>query len=322
MIGRIIFKYRSFKRVLSFKNLVSEYRKTEIPKIKIDESKLQSLIDRHNTEGPRVLKESDLLDVKAFKESIVTTYFILKRDPQFGMIRRVPNINYIAPWYDSVKKINGFGIIIHDGLDEEFIKAYSTTKIKFVKFNYGSYSIFEERWIGYYLLLKNTNIEKAFFTDCNDVFITSDPFSKLKINNKKLYVGRDQADRFGDSRWVTDELDKFQIDSGLKAPKTLYHQPLFNAGVVGGDKNMLIVYISQILNLLFHSKSEDHKDMTLVNWALHNMFVMPLKDKSETVLVDVKNDFAKECEYIISGYPLNSPFKSFEFDSDAIFIHK
>ena len=322
MIRRLLFKYRSYKRSRFFKNMVSEYQKTAIPKNKIEESKLQGLIDSHNTDIPRKLKESDLLDVKAFKECIVTTYFILKKDPQFGMIRRVPDINYIAPWYDSVKKIDGFGIIIHDGLNEEFIKTYSTTKIKFVKFNYGNYSIFEERWIGYYLLLKKTNIEKVFFTDCNDVIITADPFSKLKINKEKLYVGRDQADRFGDSGWITDELDKFEIDSGLKAPKTLYHQPLFNAGVVGGDKKILSIYISQILNLLFHSKSEDHKDMTLVNWAIHNMFVMPLKDKGETVLVDVQNDFAKQCDYIISGYPLNSPFKSFEFDSDAIFIHK
>ena len=322
MIRRLLFKYRSYKRSRFFKNLVSEYRKIAIPKINIEESKLNDLINSHNTDTPRELRESDLLDVKAFKECIVTTYFILKKDPQFGIIRRVPDINYIAPWYDSVKKIDGFGIIIHDGLDEEFIKTYSTAKIKFVKFNYGSYSIFEERWIGYYLLLKNTNIENAFFTDCNDVFITADPFSKLEIDKEKLYVGRDEADRFGDSGWITDELDKFEIDSGLKAPETLYHQPLFNAGVVGGDKKILSIYISQILNLLFHSKSEDHKDMTLVNWAIHNMFVMPLKDKSETVLVDVKNDFAKQCDHIISGYPLNSSFKSFEFDSDAIFIHK
>jgi hypothetical protein len=322
MINKLKAKYHSYKNASFFKKMVSNYQRNKIPKNKVNEDHLLDQIKEFNTDVARELDTNDLQNIKEFKECVATTYFILKKDPQFGMVRRVPDIKYIAPWYDSMKKIDGCGIIIHDGLEEEFIKEYTTSKIKFVKFNYGSYSIFEERWIGYYLLLKHTNIEKIFFTDCNDVFISCNPFSNLEIDAEKLYVGRDQADRFGDSGWVLDELNKFQEDSGLTAPETLAYQPLFNAGVVGGDKQILVPYIAQVLNLLFHSKSDDHKDMTLVNWAIHNMFLMPLKGQNDGVYVDLENDFAKHCENVVTGYPLNSPFKSYQLDSNAVFIHK
>jgi hypothetical protein len=44
--------------------------------------------------------------------------------------------------------------------------------------------------------------------------------------------------------------------------------------------------------------------------------------KNEKIIVNPENDPYASHHHLVSGYPLNSLFKGFEYDSDAYFIHK
>jgi hypothetical protein len=254
--------------------------------------------------------------------AIVTCYFTKKADPQFGIIRARPDINYIKPWYDSIVRLKLNGIIIHDGLDQEFIDEYKNNYIQFRKCVYGNYSIFEERWFAYYLFLVKTNIKWVFFTDINDVVITSNPF-EFASKADTLYIGRDNASKIRKSKWLLDELENFRKDSGIRIPETYKLQHAYNAGVVGGERKVMLFFISKIIDLVLNCQTDTHKDMTLVNLIIHKYFPVKLYyDASEQPTHNGKDDINVSNENLISGFPLNSLFKNFDTNSKAIFIHK
>ncbi len=63
--------------------------------------------------------------------------------------------------------------------------------------------------------------------------------------------------------------------------------------------------------------------MTIFNYIVHTYFFPLLTySPSDKVLVDTSNDISASHSFLLSGYPLNSAFKRYELDSDAIFIHK
>ena len=254
---------------------------------------------------------------------VVTCYFTKLKDPQHGIVRNKPNFDYIKPWYNSIAELSLNGIIVHDGLDEEFIAQYQTKKIKFVKYSPGKYSIFEERWMAYFLLLKsNPEIEYAFFTDGNDVTVNFDPFERHSIP-RTLFVGRDQINRVGDSQWVIDEMNDYIKESGYKVSNTIVYQSLFNAGLVGGDRKVLLSLLSKIVELTLQAETDKHKDMSLLNIAIHEIFMPKLNSRFyQEKLTNTDDDFAHLLTGLVTGAPFNSPFKSFEKNSKSTFSHK
>lgn len=273
-------------------------------------------------EGGVIDREIETKAIDA-SELIVTCYFTKLVDPQHGMIRREPEYKYIKPWYDTVKSLGLNGVIVHDGLTPEFISEYETDKIQFLKFTPREFSIFEERWIAYYLLLKNNpNIQHAFFTDSNDVEVNFNPFERHN-SDSVIYVGRDKSNRVGDSIWVIDEMNDFIKESGYQVSDLIRYQNLFNAGLVGGKREYLLAIISKLVSLALLGKTNSHKDMSLLNIAIFEV----LRPKLNTVyfqdkITNPENDFGSSLNNVVSGFPLNSPFKAFEKNSKATFSHK
>lgn len=256
------------------------------------------------------------------EELILTCYFTQKKDPQLGIVRINPEIDYIRPWYLSIVKNKLHGIILHDGLNDDFIKAYENEFVQFRKVIYGNYSIFEERWFAYYLFVKDTNVQRIFLTDCNDVIITKNPF-QIKIRQETLYIGRDCTNKIYHSGWLEEERRRYEKDANTRLPTTYLYQNVYNAGVVGGSRSVILALSAEMINLTLKTNTDVHKDMTLINLVIHNHFPVVLNySASHKRLVDPNNDPFASCENIISGYPFNSLFKGFENDSDAYFIHK
>ena len=263
--------------------------------------------------------ESKVFDSRNY---VITCYFTKLKDPQHGMVRNTADIKYIAPWYDSVKKLGINGIVVHDGIDEEFIKSYQTDAIQFCRYYPGNFSIFEERWMAYQLLLENNDIKWAFFTDGNDVTVNFDPFQRHD-NKNVLYAGRDQANRVGDSKWVIDEMNAYIKVSNYNVDPMIIHQCLYNAGLVGGSREMLLKVLKHINYLTSKSTSDFHKDMSLLNIAIYEVLKPKLNSEFyQKNLTNPNNDFGARDEFLISGYPFNSPFKGFEENSEASFTHK
>lgn len=264
-----------------------------------------------------ILNEDKYLD-----SAIFTCYFINKVDPQHNVIRSTPDINYIMPWYSSILTLKVKGIIFHDGLDQDFILLHQNEYVQFRKCLLGKYSIFEERWIILYMFLKETCIKSAFYTDIQDVYIKANPF-KLISDEDKLFVGRDNHNKIYLSTWMLDELNCFKKDSGLVISPLFKFQPVFNAGVVGGKRRILLFCLSHMLNLIFKTNTSFHKDMTLINLVIFKYFptrlYFALNEKKYTV---PSNDKHSNNRWVNTGFPLNSEYKKHEYDSSAFFIHK
>ena len=306
-----IFGYNQIDRKIQNKNLASKLSKTVLN---------FDVFTRNSTKTRSIeLFEKD----KELKTMVVTCYFTLKPDPQTGFSRNAADFKYIRPWYDSLLKIGATGIILHDGLEQEFITDYQTPDIQFRYCEMGNYSIFEERWLLYHLFLQQLpQLEKVFFTDSNDVYITQNPFP-LITNEKALYVGRDNANRIKDSGWLEEECDKFIEESNYPLPKTFTYQWVYNAGVTGGSRNLMFFFTAEMSKLIFKAKTNYHKDMSLLNIVIHEHFYPQLSSGNyNQKLVDASNDPFASHQELITGFPFNSGFKDLDLNSKAFFIHK
>lgn len=327
MIKRVIDK---FQRVFTFSKLelrIFVYNKRERRKQKKQlHSKIASTLTsvQHtlfNSDTKRTVQMSDI--DSNLREVIVTCYFTLKSDPQLGTLRNSADFKYIQPWYDSIMKIGVSGIILHDGLESAFIECYQNDQVQFRLCEMGNYSIFEERWLLYHLLLAQLpNLKKVFFTDSNDVYITQAPFSFI-THEEALYVGRDNANRIKDSGWLKDEYDKFIEESNYPLPMTFTYQWAYNAGLAGGSRNLMYFFTAEMTKLIFQAKSAHHKDMTLLNIVIHEHFYPCLSIVNwNQQLVDTNHDSLASHQKLITGYPFNSGFKDLDLESKALFIHK
>ncbi len=256
------------------------------------------------------------------EEVIFTCYFVHYRDPINNIVRRQADIEYIAPWYRSMERLGLTGVIIHDGLDADFIARYQTDRIRFRKFTGGHYSIFEERWMAYYMFLSQTRIARAFFTDINDVYITRSPFHLIDAA-PRLFVGRDNANRIKDSGWILAELADYEAETDFRAPRLYHYQPMYNAGVVGGTREVMLFFMSRIIDYTIRAQSDKHKDMTLLNLCIYDHFSPPIDTRLDRPRIATPEDDRHSAhDYLITGYPLNSRFTEQQLDSDAYFIHK
>ncbi len=306
-----ILLYNEIKRKFQKKNLTSKLLKTD----------LNFDVFTHNSSDIRFVEfhEKD----KEFKTIVVTCYFTLKPDPQTGFSRNSADFKYIQPWYDSLLKTGAHGIILHDGLEQEFITKYQTSQIQFRYCEMGNYSIFEERWLLYHLFLQQLpQLEKVFFTDSNDVYITKNPFPFI-TNELSLYVGRDNANRIKDSGWLKEECTNFLKETNYKLAKTYNYQWVYNAGVTGGSHRVMLFLTREMAKLIFRATSNNHKDMTLLNIVIHTHFYPKLSSKNwDRNLVNTHNDSLASHQNLVSGYPFNSGFKDLDLASSAVFIHK
>jgi hypothetical protein len=306
-----ILGYNQIDRKIQNKNLTSKLSKTD--------SNLD--VFTHNTTKIRSVEVNE--KDRELKTIVVTCYFTLKPDPQTGLSRNAADFKYIEPWYYSLLKTGANGIILHDGLEQEFISKHQTSQIQFRFCEMGNYSIFEERWLLYHLLLRQLpQLEKVFFTDSNDVYITQNPFP-LITNETALYVGRDNANRIKDSGWLKEECSRFLEESNYTLPKTYEYQWVYNAGVTGGSYPVMLFLTSEMAMLIFKATSNYHKDMTLLNIVIHEHFYPLLsKENWDQQLVDTRNDVLASHSNLITGYPFNSGFKDLDLNSKAYFIHK
>lgn len=268
-------------------------------------------------------RQIEVLDSdKALTEVLFSCYFVHQKDPQTGVVRRAADIEYIAPWYRSVEKLGITGIIIHDGLEEAFISQYQTERISFRRYTPGDYSIFEERWIAYYLFLSQSNIQKAFFADINDVYITKAPF-ELIDNDLTLYVGRDNANKIKNSEWMLAELADYERASDTTAPLLYRYQYVYNAGVIGGSRQVMLFLISRVVDSIVKTKANSHMDMTILNLCIHKYFFPHIDiNLLSSRFTTPEDDQRASHRYLVTGYPFNSNFKAFDLGSDAYFIHK
>jgi hypothetical protein len=306
----IIFKYNSLNRPKQLNNFVHNLT-NNLPSI--------DYLTIHSTqERSVVIEEED----KLLTEVLFSCYFIKKENPQTGEVLGKADFEYIRNWYESVLKAGIHAIIIHDGIDDDFISQYTTNKIKFRRFFPGNHPLIDERWITFYIFLKATKIQKAFFTDIGDVVVTKNPFVLINEKNQ-LFIGRDNANKIGLSGWILNEIETFKNETQQKLPQSFYFQSLYNVGIIGGNRTIMLFALARVIEYILRGKETTYKEMTIFNVIIHKFFFPNLMyNENESKTVNPANDQHSSHDHLISGYPLNSLFKGFENDSNAYFIHK
>lgn len=156
--------------------------------------------------------------------------------------------NQMKNWYESVKKCNLNGVILHNECSPEFIKKFSTEKISFFnweKKHRPSYN--DERFYAYHeYLVCHPKVERVFFTDLFDVRFCANPFKLMEKNPEHdLFFGEELMSK-SSSRWMVRKCRemKLQLITGGYHPG----QVIYNAGIIGGKRK-------HILNLLIDMKS-------------------------------------------------------------------
>lgn len=326
IINKILRRLAQYANVLKNKSIVASYNLLYKP---YSAFRFSRILSNNKPNSQYLTKFSDshrnieiLESDMELEEVVFACYFTKRKDPQHGILRSIPDINYIKPWYDSIRKLNINGIIIHDEIDEAFIKQYQTEKIQFRKYTAGKYAIFDERWILYYMFISQTNIKRAFCTDISDVYITANPFIPFNKDDA-LYIGRDNTNKIRHSGWMLSEIDRFVMNSSYKIPPSFVFQKLYNVGIVGGSRKILLFFFSKVIDLILLTDSEPYKEMTVFNLIIHKYFFPRLYySPNEPKLTNPKSDNISSHANLISGYPLNSEFKKYDNNSRALFIHK
>jgi len=291
------------------------------------------------------------------EQLLLTTYFSSKKDPQKKINAPSVDITYIKPWYDSVNKLELNGYILHDHLPGWFIDRYSTRHTKFISCKLGNYSLNDERFFLYLNLLLNycPNVKRVFMTDGNDVFITKDPFPLVDLYlDNKLFVGRNNGNLLRQS-YINREvrIPIFEKDYGEKLSRSFYNQPIYNAGILGGNIQVVIPFLKELTSILGACDTNNNNNMVAFNYAIHTKWYFRKHKRGLADYVpirwyglleriffnritmnltrlfynrqkdhDNKNDFIGNNKHIVTSYPLCSAFKQYEEDSDAYFIHK
>lgn len=203
---------------------------------------------------------------------LITTLLTSNVDPQRG-VKWKASSEAIAPWLESVERGGWNGIVLADELKSKDLRGYSA---KVVQVPASNMNVYYQRWLHIYQYLReHSEVQWVWCTDGSDVEILRDPFEKMVCG--KLYVGVENG-RVG-SNWMKQNhpsttLQRFIVQNESK--------PLLNAGVVGGDRWMVMDFAQQIVTLYNDVKSarfwnketsrEDIGDMAAFNKVAYESF--------------------------------------------------
>jgi hypothetical protein len=247
------------------------------------------------------------LNFKDDCDVVFTSYFTSKRNPQpdlNGCYSYAPadDISYIYSWYVSVLYLKLKGVIIHDGLSEEFINKYETSNIKFIKHVPERFSINDERYIALERILENNYFRNVLLTDGSDLIIKKNPFDFM-INQDCLYFGSDDArwPRIRDNAWcVNKSISMYNSNkSVVLIDDSFLDFNYVNAGVFGGSYKNVKEFTSSLSILFECINNDNNNNMMAINYLLWKFNVNHFK-----------------------GQPFTSKFKEYELHGNYFIVHK
>ncbi len=213
-------------------------------------------------------------------------------------------------WYNSsidiIQKTHNFTLLVfYDQLEPSFLQKYNSEYITFIKVeDCNDYSPHDYRWLVYFNFISNnlSQIDNIFFTDISDVIIKQNPFPHIK--NDMLYVG-DEYEYPWENWWSSSRVKYYldNLDSFNEIYEKYKHFPFLNAGILGGNKNIVLKFLDLIKSYIEITLNKPYEttDMILFNYILYKYF-------------------SGGVQY---GEPINSKFKLNETHrEDVWFIHK
>jgi hypothetical protein len=243
------------------------------------------------------LCEVDTVAATAQNGVVVTAMMTKKPDPQRGAPITDGYMEYISPWWTTINKVGLRGVILHDGLPEDVIQEATTDCVSFQRCELGEFPILHQRHFAVRDFLVNSDAEYVLVTDVSDVAIKRDPFELIAAHasDVRLVIGS-EAKTIGRNKCLKSELTR-----QYGAAKFL-DRKVVNPGILGGRRketiqflDLLTAEIQQLRDCLLGS------DMSIINYVFHSHY-----DLSE----------------VLTGPPLHSGFRKWEYNTQAAVMHK
>ena len=214
---------------------------------------------------------TEYVEFREKKDIILTCLFFNVADPQREnktLMRSDEKL--IHPLIDSVK---GQKLVILTDVGND----YENNNVQYIKVETSLHNVYFQRWVSYYqyLLQNKDNIDKIFIVDATDVQMLNNPFPAME--DGILYTG-DEAERTG-CDWLKKHHPHNLIQGFIKQNE---NKVLLNAGLLGGDVEVVIFFINKLLSFYFQSVGDSHfntvrpdcgtTDMGLFNYIARNHF--------------------------------------------------
>jgi hypothetical protein len=137
-------------------------------------------------------------------------------------------LEYIAPFYATVKHMGLQAIIAHDFFPDDFVKTYTTDMIKFIYLPIASdCSSYFKRYIALHSLLDSyPEYTHWWLCDIKDVLITKDPTALFCSKERPLVVGEENK-TIENNVWFINSFSKAPYAALFsQIPKTIYPKTL------------------------------------------------------------------------------------------------
>jgi hypothetical protein len=230
---------------------------------------------------------------------ILTTFLTNYKYPFFNCYQKPELDGYFNDWYKSVLKSGLNAVILIDEPNEDAIRKFTTSKIKFVVVETKGVNQLDYRWELYYnYLLENTQIDAFFTMDISDSTILKDPFGF--INECSIYIG-DELSTLSNS-WIERRVNLINNVACTEMYSKIKDKQLLNCGLLGGYRETLLPLLYDVRQKLneYNCKT-DTIDMVVFNELLYSKY------------------YSKVCH----GMPVNTKFWKWEFGNEFCwFQHK
>jgi len=235
---------------------------------------------------------------------VITTFFTGVPDPQRPNEKWEYKRELIQPLISSIEKHQQQLHILHDGciIPVSFIGDPNvwTHKIK------SSITPYFQRWISIrdYLIENKENLDKVFCVDATDVEMLKNPFPEMEYG--KIYTG-DEPTAVQCPWMLTHHKNKVLQDWMHQHGHKL---KLLNAGLLGGEVNLIIDFLTELIDFYHFCQIEKHykgtEDTGMTDMAAFNYIAYTKFDKR-----------------IIHGPKVNTEFKKYDRENTtAFFRHK
>ena len=242
------------------------------------------------------------------KDVIVSSYFTSKEDPQRKAKVSVNCFHYMVRWFTGIMRFNLNVIVFHDNLKNEWIKRIEMIypRVSFIKTNLNGRSTNDARYyILWNYLVTHPEINRVFLTDLSDIQILGSPFHLMDImGNRMIYIGMDEPFYFSskESRWMNNVFARCYGNgkSNIKGTQAMAMQSLYNAGIIGGTREMMLAMLYKVLHWLDRASKTQNCNMVAVNIVAHIHFF----------------------EELYTGYPLQNGYKAIAASNGLFLKHK
>lgn len=229
---------------------------------------------------------------------IVSTYLTSHIDEQRGVKKEKDDPKYIEKWAESIRYLGLKGVVLHDGLSDEFTSCYPYIIFKKVDEIPEKMQLYDYRWLLYYMFVLNNDCGAVFFTDISDVIVRRNPF--FEMDEDKLYCG-DEPTSISNCEWIQQSKTSLSqlpdYEKFLRSKNTL-----LNCGIFGGTASIVEAFLdvmNRYIEALMRRPIDGTVDMPIFNYIIWK-YKIP----------------------IIHGEPVNSVFKWYQDRNDVWFIHK